>query len=97
MQFLRKLIESKPFFSCVPRPDLIENNTLVATGDAEGSFALVYLPRGGKVEVKLELLRSASEYSWFDPRTGETMPATHEDNVFNAPDERDWVLCLDVA
>ncbi len=98
MHFLRNLIESRPFFTRVPRPDLVENNTLVATGDAEGSFALVYLPRGGKVEVKLELLRSEAKCEWFNPRTGETTPATaSEDGVFNAPDARDWVLCLDAA
>ena len=98
MQWLRRLIESKPFFSRVPRPDLIENNTLVATGDTEGSFALIYLPRGGKVEVKMELLRGVPEAEWFDTRTGETTPTTViEGAIFEAPDTRDWVLSLTAA
>lgn len=98
MQWLRRLIESKPYFSRVSRPDLVENNTLHATGDAEGSFALIYLPSGGKVEVKLELLRGAAKSEWFDPRNGETTPATPlENGAFEAPDDRDWVLCLDAV
>ncbi len=98
MGFLRTLIESKPFFSRVPRPDLVENNTLVATGDADGSFSMIYLPRGGKIEVKLELLRGAPQCAWFDPRNGETTPfETPADGVFEAPDTGDWVLSLDAT
>lgn len=58
LQLLRRLLESKPHFSRVPRPGLVENN-LVATGGAQGSFALVCLPRGGKAEVRLRLMRGA--------------------------------------
>ena len=95
LKYLRRLLESKPYFSRVPRPDLVENNTLVATGDAQGSFALVYLPRGGKVEVKPGLMRGAASCEWFDPRTGEATPVeAPSDDLFEAPDGRDWVLCL---
>ncbi len=95
MQFLRRLIESKPFFSRVPRPDLIENDRLHATGDAKGSFALIYLPGGGKVEVKTELLQNPLRCEWFDPRTGaQTRSETPNDGVFEAPDHRDWVFSL---
>ncbi len=96
LQFLRRLIESKPFFSRLPRPHLIENNQMHATGDVDGLFALVYLPRGGKVEVKLERLHGPAKAAWFDPRNGQTTPTTvAEDGVFEAPDKLDWVLILD--
>ncbi len=95
MQWLRRLIESKPYFSRVPRPDLVENNTVVATGDGAGSFALIYLPGGGQVEVKMERMRGAAKCAWFDPRNGQTTPCqTPGDGLFEAPDKRDWVLSL---
>jgi len=76
--FLRRLIESRPFFSRIPDPSMIvtkyENNFehVEATRDAKGSYAMIYIPNSGqRITLDLRSLQSGDRLGWwFDPRTG---------------------------
>jgi len=108
MQYLRRLIESRPYFTRVPDPSLIASaldgsDHIVATrGD---DYAFIYSPQGRKFTVNLGKISGEQlKASWFNPRTGTAngiglIPnsGTHE---FTCPSEgfgSDWVLILDDA
>jgi hypothetical protein len=72
---------------------------------ADGSFAIVYLPQGNPVSIKLDVL-PAKELNawWFNPRqnTAQLIGKLHSgtDHEFNPPHHgrnNDWVLVLDDA
>jgi hypothetical protein len=110
MQHARRLIESRPFLERVPDLELVVGDAghgaahINATRGADGSYAFVYLPRGGDVTVDLARLSGPGKAWWFDPRTG---AATAIDDhpgegtaSFRAPSSgvgEDWVLVLDDA
>ena len=107
MIHLRRLMESRPYFSRVPDQTMILNQSeeraryMVATRDDEGRYAMVYLPLGGKVTLDLSAL-AASELTawWYNPRTGGASAgqkvARAESVSFDAPPiGTDWVLVLD--
>jgi Protein of unknown function (DUF4038)/Putative collagen-binding domain of a collagenase len=94
MIFLRKLMESRPYFRRIPDRTLIRGNAGVwaqhvqATRDAEGKYAFVYFP-GTDMEVSLELSSMATKKLkmwWYDPRTGvgELQGVTEREN-FRSP------------
>jgi hypothetical protein len=74
-----------------------------ATRDAEGSYALVYLPRPLPVTVDLSKLNGPEVVAWwYDPISGQTHHAgtypAGADVTFSPPGHRpDWVLVLDEA
>lgn len=107
MLYVRRLMESRPFFSRVPDQSLIANeyipetDMIVATrGDG---YAMVYIPTGWTAEVRLEkVLADSLKAWWYNPRNGEAT----EIGVFKAsgiqsftpPSQgrgNDWVLVLD--
>lgn len=104
---LKDLILSRPYWNRVPAPDLLLSDPgkgaqyVSATRDANGLFALIYIPTAGQtVKVDLTLLNSSLMVSWFDPRTGEFTPLEEIKNqksaTFTSPPEGpDWVLVLD--
>ncbi len=61
--------------------------------------AVVYLPRGGKVELDMAAMPGDFHVRWFNPRNGlfaeSSAVVGGKVNGFNAPDSRDWVLCLE--
>ena len=63
--------------------------------------AVVYLPRGGEVELDMAAMPGDFHVRWFNPRNGvftESSPvAGGKVNGFTAPDRRDWVLCLETV
>src|SRR5688572_18379949 len=106
VKHLRKLIESRPYFSRVPAQSLVVNqlegnDRIVATrGDG---YAFVYTAQGRKFTVNLAGISAESvRASWFNPRTGTsqeigTFPSA-EAREFTSPSEgfgSDWVLVLD--
>ena len=80
---LRRLIESRPYFSRVPVPEFIVQDEVqssvpgagryrfVATMDTDGSYAMVYAPIGREFSVKTDMLKAEKITAWwYCPRTG---------------------------
>jgi len=107
MLYVRKLMESRPYFSRVPDQSLIANEyipeTDMITATRGDGYAMVYIPTGWTAEVRLEKLHADSLKAWwYNPRNGEAT----EIDVFKAsgiqsfvpPSQgrgNDWVLVLD--
>jgi hypothetical protein len=83
MQHGRALLESRPFLTRIPDPDLIVTARVptsvpgagryrfVATRDAEGAYAMVYAPIGRAFAVRMSAITGPRVKAWwFDPRTG---------------------------
>lgn len=110
MHFARELLLSRPFFTRIPDQSLVVSNThsggnsISATRDSNGSYALVYSASGLPFTLNLSQLNGPLRASWFNPRTGdsitlETVEANGE-KEFHPPSQReteDWVLVLDKA
>ena len=108
MQYVRRLVESRPYFSRVPDQSLVVdtldgNDKIVATrGD---DYAFIYSAQGRKFTVNLGKISGEQiQAHWFNPRTGTTMDAGKFANQgrreFTCPAEgfgADWVLVLDDA
>lgn len=80
---LRRLMESRPYFSRVPSPDFIVQDEVqtsvpgagryrfVATMDSEGTYAMVYAPIGRTFSVRTSMLKAERITAWwYCPRTG---------------------------
>lgn len=80
---LRKLMESRPYFSRMPSPDFIIQDEVrssvpgagryrfVATMDSNGSYAMVYAPLGRSFIVKTDMIKADNITAWwYCPRTG---------------------------
>ncbi len=106
MQYLKELIESRPFFSRVPAQELIAkqypgNNHLQATAGED--YAFIYSPTGLPLKVNLGMISGKKiKAYWYDPRTGKV--DFIEENINNGTREflppssgrnNDWVLVLD--
>jgi hypothetical protein len=83
MQFGRRLIESRPFFTRVPDDSVIVpepvatsvpgagTRRFAATRDANGSYAMVYAPVGRAFKVRMDKITGAKVNAWwFNPRDG---------------------------
>lgn len=83
MQHGRALMESRPFLTRIPDPDVIVTGTVptsvpgsgrhqfVATRDANGSYAMVYAPVGRTFSVRMSVIAGPKVKAWwFNPRTG---------------------------
>jgi hypothetical protein len=108
MQFLRALMESRPFFTRAPDQSLIVGDAgrggqhIQATRDRDGSYALVYFPANdADATVDLGKLKASRIRAWwYDPRTGiGTLIGVLDggmDKQFRTPSYGpDWVLVLD--
>jgi len=84
MQFGRWLIESRPFLTRVPDPDIVVTDRVptsipgtgryhfAATRDSSGSYAMVYAPVGRKFKVRMDKISGSKVKAWwFNPRNGE--------------------------
>ena len=83
MQHGRALIESRPFLTRIPDPDIIVTDRVAtsvpgagryqftSTRDASGSYAMVYAPVGRPFSVRMSAITGARVKAWwFNPRTG---------------------------
>jgi len=108
MQFLRLLVESRPWFTRVPDPLLIVGGAgeggrhLQAIRDHDGTYAFVYFPQiDQEATIDLGRLRSGTVRAWwYDPRTGVATligdQAGGSPARFRTPSYGpDWVLVLD--
>ena len=108
--FLRRLLDSRPFFSRIPDQSILTSGAgtggehAQATRDRDGRYLLAYFPlndRGATVD--LASIRGTDRRGWwYDPRTGiatsldQPLTASRLDVVTpsNGPD---WVLVIDDA
>jgi hypothetical protein len=115
MQYGRRLLESRPFLSRIPDDSVIVPGTpetsvpgaglkrFVATRDAQGSFAMVYVPTGRAFKVRMDKISGGKVKAWwFNPRNGEASLIGEFNNSgekeFLSPtkgENLDWVLVLD--
>ena len=108
MQFLKKLMLSRPYFSRIPDQSIVTSNIgenyvdmIMATRDKEGTYAMVYLPQNKPVTVDLSKLSGKMKrINWYNPRTGHIdhfiMDAGSGHATYIPPaDGRDWVLLID--
>lgn len=83
MQHGRALIESRPFLSRIPDPEVIVADRVptaipgagryhfAATRDTDGTFAMVYAPVGRTFSVRMSVIRGPKVRGWwFNPRDG---------------------------
>ena len=84
MQFGRRLIESRPFLTRVPDPDIVVTDRVptsvpgagryhfAATRDSSGSYAMIYAPIGRKFKVRINKISGSKVKAWwFNPRNGQ--------------------------
>ncbi len=107
MQYLRRLIESRPALSRIPDDGLIVGSIGALTvpahacRDEELTYALVYLPAATEVTVNLGAYTCQQmRASWYSPRSGtcqsEGCVSGGGVHSFTTPGYGpDWVLCLD--
>ena len=109
MQHARALLLSRPFLDRIPDHSLIASEVGVgthhvrATRDANGRYALIYLPSGRPVELNLTKLSGERLVGfWYDPRTGTARSIgviEKQDRASFSPPGGgpDWVLVVDDA
>ncbi len=110
MQYLRALIESRPFFTRIPDQALIVGDAgqgghhMQATRDGQGSYAFVYFPESATTAtIDLSRLSGGKLRAWwYDPRTGVGTliglnDSTSKQAFTSPPYGPDWVLVLDDA
>ncbi|MGI8633848.1 MAG: glycoside hydrolase family 140 protein [Segetibacter sp.] len=110
MQHLKKLMLSRPYFSRVAAQEIISSpagtsyvDLVYATGDSDGSYAMIYLPQNAPVKIDLgKISGKTKNIWWFDVRTGKATAtkAVRGSSIqsFIPPGEgKDWVLVIDDA
>jgi hypothetical protein len=93
MQYGRRLMESRPFFTRVPDDSVIVASNIAsampgtgryhftATRDKGGAYAMVYAPVGRKFAVHMDKVAGPKVVAWwFNPRTGEATKIGTFDN-----------------
>lgn len=110
--YLRKLIESRPYLNRIPDSSLVISGQgatnaehIEAFRDADGSYAMIYLPVGKKIEINTALIKAKKIKAWwFDPRTGKPEKSfafkAKKMRWFTPPvsgAKKDWVLVIDDA
>jgi len=108
MQFLRQLVESRPWFTRVPDQSLIVGDAgeggrhMQAIRDRDGTYAFVYFPQiDQEATIDLGRLRAATVRAWwYDPRSGVAtligdQAGAARSSFRTPPYGPDWVLVLD--
>jgi hypothetical protein len=92
MQYGRWLMESRPFLTRVPDPDVLVTSSIptampgagryffAATRDESGSYAMVYAPVGRPFKVRMDKITGGKVKAWwYNPRNGKaTLIGTYE-------------------
>jgi hypothetical protein len=109
MQYLKNLMLSRPYFTRVGDQSIITSDAgkdyrdlVVATIDAERSYAMVYFPKGRTAKINLGRISGPRKTIWwYDVRSGEAKSsgtASGSTRTFTPPDKStDWVLVIDDA
>jgi len=115
IKHLAQLLQSRPFLTRIPDQSVVTSNTykgrdrIRATRSCDGSYLMVFSPRGWKFDVDLgKLSADLLRWWWFNPRTGGihskgTMGNHRHSQTFTPPTNgerfsgHDWILVLDDA
>ncbi|NMO16352.1 DUF4038 domain-containing protein [Pyxidicoccus fallax] len=111
MQYLRRLIESRPFLSRIPDQGVLTHDggawqvRVQATRDANGTYAFVYSSGGQSFTVNMARITGGSvRATWYNPRTGATQvlgtfpnTGSRQFTPASSGTGNDWVLILDDA
>jgi hypothetical protein len=110
MQFLKKLMLSRPYFSRVADQSMIRSDAgtsyvdaIIATRDEDGTYAMIYLPQSKPVTVDLAAIKGKSKIIWwYNPRDGRAsnggVVKGRSIETFTPPQGgKDWVLVVDDA
>jgi hypothetical protein len=104
MRHLAELMDSLPWWTFVPAPELIADQpgvddpqlTVIAARGDGGRIGLVYIPRGSEAMLERRFIADSPQGVWVDPRTGERQPANiPADGAVTAPDGEDWLMLLE--
>lgn len=109
VKHLKNLMLSRPFLSRIPDQSLVVNgptgtlDRIGGTRSSDGSYAMIYFPEGGKIDLNLSTLSSERLTAWwYDPRTGNAIyagemarSAAVSVTTPTAGKGHDWVLVLD--
>lgn len=110
MQYLRTLIETHSFFNRVPDQSVISSgqgtglDRIQATRASDGSYALIYIPRGRTIGVDMSKVSTGSSVkaSWFNPTNGSTSlignyanSGTRSFTPSTSGTGNDWILVLE--
>jgi hypothetical protein len=99
MQHLAEFFASVPWWELRPDDALLVAQPggddaarhVSAARTEDGKVGVLYLPVGGEISVSM----AGGRGEWFDPRTGERIPAQPvAPGTFRAPDTQDWLLAL---
>ncbi|WP_240773450.1 glycoside hydrolase family 140 protein [Pontibacter sp. SGAir0037] len=108
MQYVRKLLESRPMLERVPDQSLVnaayEGQELIQATRGH-DYAFIYTTAGKPIEANLGRISGKTlKAAWYDPRTGKTTAigkfkntGTHTFTPPGSGPDNDWVLILDDA
>ncbi len=106
MQYLRKLLESRPILTRIPDQSIITSShgdlwtRVQATRASDGAYLMVYTSIGRTIGVDLGILSGTTAHTyWYNPRTGDsidngTRPSGSAVDVAT-PTNDDWVFVAD--
>jgi len=106
MKHLKALFSSLEWWTLLPDPELVAEqpgvvsprNFIAAAKSEDDSLALVYIPEGEQVTLKVEGMKLPASAQWFDPATGALSGAGEvraaDRQAFDAHTEGDRVLIL---
>jgi hypothetical protein len=109
MRYVRRLFESLPFTKLIPDQQIILNgpttggSRIRAARASDGSFAIVYSPRGESFTLDKSIIKSDRQREiWYDPRYGTSYVFKEQDSfgiqTFTPPTNgrgNDWVLLIE--
>ncbi|HEY9077218.1 MAG TPA: glycoside hydrolase family 140 protein [Anaerolineaceae bacterium] len=107
VQYLRRLMESRPYFSRVPDQSILAQDAgilgkhIQVTKDRNGKYVMVYLPGPDKIRVRTGYIQGDKIRAWwYSTKTGIALEIGKiiktETSEFISPDDGgDWVLVLD--
>lgn len=99
MTVLRGIVDPLPWWRLRPAQELLAvqpgdhdlRQWVMAAATPERDLALVYMPVGGTLHLRLQNQQRAE---WLDPRTGKSEPAVLVGDQVTAPDDEDWLLAM---
>ena len=106
MKHLKEFFTSLEYWRLLPDPELVADQPgkdtpqrfIAAARSEAGDLAVVYIPEGGKVTLRMDRMKSPVKAEWFDPASGWRKPGEQVENIgiheFQISHLRDSLLVL---